>query len=68
VAKHDKLDDQERKAAAQFYADAAMKMVHHEVNKGYKDVMQMKTDHDLDPLRQREDFKKLVAELEGKGK
>ena len=26
----------------------------------------MKQDKDLDPLRQRDDFKKLVAELEGK--
>jgi serine/threonine protein kinase len=68
VAKHDKLTDQQRQAAAQFYGDAAMKMLRHAVNKGYKDVMKMKTDHDLDPLRQREDFKKLVAELEGKGK
>jgi serine/threonine protein kinase/predicted RNA polymerase sigma factor len=68
VAKHDKLNDQQRQAATQFYGDAAMKMLRHAVNKGYKDVMKMKTDHDLDPLRQREDFKKLVAELEGKGK
>jgi hypothetical protein len=28
----------------------------------------MKKDTDLDPLRQRDDFRKLVAELEGKGK
>jgi hypothetical protein len=31
-------------------------------------VTEMKEVTDLDPLRQREDFKKLVAELEGKGK
>jgi hypothetical protein len=28
----------------------------------------MKKDTDLDPLRLRDDFRKLVAELEGKGK
>jgi hypothetical protein len=39
-----------------------------EVSKGYKDVAHMKKDTDLDPLRQREDFQKLIAELEGKGK
>jgi hypothetical protein len=31
-------------------------------------VAHMKKDTDLDPLRQREDFQKLVAEQEGKGK
>ncbi len=43
-----------------------MKMLREAVSKGYKDVAQMKKDTDLDPLRQREDFQKLVAELEGK--
>jgi hypothetical protein len=38
------------------------------VSKGYKDVAHMKKDTDLDPLRPREDFRKLLAELEGKGK
>jgi eukaryotic-like serine/threonine-protein kinase len=33
---------------------------------GYKDVAQMKKDTDLDALRDREDFKKLVADLEAK--
>ena len=68
VAKHDKLDAKEREAAAQFYSDAAMKALRVAVSKGYRDVTNIKTDTDLDPLRQREDFKKLVAELEGKGK
>jgi hypothetical protein len=68
VAKHDKLDDKRRKEAAQFYSDAAMKLLREAVSKGYKDVAHMKKDTDLDPLRQREDFKKLIAELEGKGK
>jgi hypothetical protein len=68
VAKHDKLDDQQRKEAAQFYGDAAMKLLREAVSKGYKDVAHMKKDTDLDPLRQREDFQKLIAELEGKGK
>jgi tetratricopeptide (TPR) repeat protein len=68
VAKHDKLDDRQRKEAAQFYGDAAMKLLRAAVSKGYKDAAHMKKDTDLDPLRQREDFQKLVAELEGKGK
>jgi serine/threonine protein kinase/predicted RNA polymerase sigma factor len=68
VAKHDKLDDKQRKEAAQFYGDAAMKLLSEAVSKGYKDVANMKKDTDLDPLRQREDFQKLIAELERKGK
>jgi tetratricopeptide (TPR) repeat protein len=68
VAKHHKLNDKQRKEATQFYGDAAMKLLRDAVSKGYKDVPHMKKDTDLDPLRQREDFKKLIAELEGKGK
>jgi serine/threonine protein kinase/tetratricopeptide (TPR) repeat protein len=66
VAQHKKLDDQQRKEAAQFYGDAAMKLLRDAMSKGYKDVPHMKKDTDLDPLREREDFKKLLAELEAK--
>jgi serine/threonine protein kinase len=67
VAKHDKLGDTQRKEAAQFYGDAAMKLLREAVSKGFKDVVHMKKDTDLDPLRTRDDFQKLVAELEGTG-
>ena len=68
VAKHDKLDATQRKESAQFYTDAALKLLRDAVSRGYKDVVHVKKDTDLDPLRQRDDFQKLVAELEGKGK
>src|SRR5262249_42607705 len=68
VATHDKLDDSRREEAARFYGDAGMKLLREAVSKGYKDVMRTKKDPLLGPLRQREDFWKLVAELEGKGK
>jgi tetratricopeptide (TPR) repeat protein len=68
AAGHDKLDDEHRKAAVQFYGDAAMRLLRDAVSKGWKDVAHMKKDTDLDPLRQREDFGKLIADLEGKGK
>jgi len=68
VAQHDKLDATQRQEAAQFYADAAMGLLRQAVSKGYKDVPHMRKDADLRPLRQREDFRKLVAGLEGKGK
>jgi hypothetical protein len=68
VAKHDKLDATQRKEAAQLYGDAAMKLLRDAVSKGYMGVAHMKKDTELDPLRQRDDFQQLVAELEGKGK
>jgi serine/threonine protein kinase len=66
AAKHQKLNDQERKELARFYTDAALKLLRNAVSKGYKDVAHMKKDADLDPLRQRDDLQKLVAELEAK--
>jgi serine/threonine protein kinase len=63
VAKHDKLDDKQRKEAAQFYGDAAMRLLREAASQGYIDVPHMKNDTDLDPLRQRADFKKLAAAL-----
>jgi hypothetical protein len=41
-------------------------MLRDAVAKGYKDAAHMKKDSDLDPLRKRDDFQKLLAELEGK--
>ena len=41
-----------------------MKMLREAVSKGFKNVAHMKRDTDLDPLRQREDFQKLLAVLE----
>jgi hypothetical protein len=45
-----------------------MKLLRDAVSKGWTDVAHMKNDTDLDPLRQRADFQKLIAELEGRGK
>jgi hypothetical protein len=55
------LDDTQRKAAAEFYGEAAMKVLREAVSKGYTDVAKMNAD--LAPLRQRQDFQRLVAEL-----
>ena len=41
-----------------------MDLLQKAVKAGYKDAAHMKKDPDLDPLRAREDFKKLLAELE----
>ena len=50
----------------QEYADRAMELLQKAVKAGYKDAAHMKTDTDLDPLRGRDDFKKLLAELSAK--
>jgi Tfp pilus assembly protein PilF len=47
-------------------ADRAMELLQKAVKAGYKDAAHMAKDTDLDPLRGREDFKKVLAELEGK--
>ena len=68
VEKDDKLAAARRQAEIAFYADQAMAMLRDAVAKGYKDADHMQTDKDLDPLRAREDFKTMVAELAGKVK
>ena len=48
------------------YAERAMELLRKSVKAGYKDVAHLKQDKDLDPLRERDDFKKLLAELQKK--
>jgi serine/threonine protein kinase len=45
------------------YADRAMELLQRAVKAGYKDAAHMAKDKDLDVLRQREDFKKLMEAL-----
>ena len=47
----------------QEYADRAMELLQKAVQAGYKNASLMAKDTDLDPLRDREDFKKLLASL-----
>jgi serine/threonine protein kinase len=47
-------------------AAQAVELLRQAVSKGYEDVDQMKQDSSLDPLRSRDDFKKLLAGLERK--
>lgn len=48
------------------YADRAMELLHKAVKEGWSDAEHMAKDADLDPLRNREDFKKLLPDLERK--
>ena len=45
------------------YADRAMELLQKAVNAGFNNAARMATDPDLDPIRPRTDFKKLVDEL-----
>jgi serine/threonine-protein kinase len=62
--KDDKLPEARRKELAQSYADQALAMLRTAVARGYKDLANLKKDSDLDPLRGRDDFRKLLAEVE----
>jgi hypothetical protein len=48
------------------YAARAVELLRQAVARGYKNLAHMKKDRDLDILRDREDFKKLAADLEAK--
>ncbi len=63
-----RLDDAGRKELTQSYADRAMAMLQQAVAQGYKDAAHMRQNPDLEPLRAREEFRKLLANLEGKAK
>jgi tetratricopeptide (TPR) repeat protein len=52
----------------QEYADRAMELLYRAVKAGWKDAAHMAKDTDLDALREREDFKKLLSELQAAGK
>jgi serine/threonine protein kinase/tetratricopeptide (TPR) repeat protein len=52
----------------QEYADRAMELLRQAVKAGYKNAAHMKKDTDLDALRDGEEFKKLLAELEARAK
>ncbi len=50
----------------QEYSDRAMKLLTRAIESGWKDVELLKSDTELDPLRERDDFKTLTAELASK--
>jgi hypothetical protein len=66
ATKDTKLPETKRTALAKQYADRAIELLRQAVTKGWNDAAHMKKDPDLDRLRQRDDFKKLLAELEKK--
>jgi eukaryotic-like serine/threonine-protein kinase len=51
---------------AQSYAERALALLRQAVAQGYRDAARLKKDPALEPLRTREEFRMLLAELEGK--
>jgi serine/threonine protein kinase/tetratricopeptide (TPR) repeat protein len=63
-----RLDKDKRTELAKGHADRALTLLRQAVALGYKDAAHLKKDPDLMPLRAREEYQKLLAELEGKAK
>jgi hypothetical protein len=69
AAEHDtKLSTADRARLKARYADRAMEYLRRAVAEGWRNTSVAKKDADLDPLRARIDFQKLLAELEEKTK
>jgi serine/threonine protein kinase/tetratricopeptide (TPR) repeat protein len=60
------LAEAQRKELAQSYAVRALALLRQAVAHGYRDVDRMKEDPHLEPLRARQEFGKLLADLEAK--
>jgi serine/threonine protein kinase len=63
-----RLPAEKREHLVQSYGDEAVKYLRQAVSQGFRDLEHMKKDADLDPLRLREDFQKLLTELAEKPK
>jgi tetratricopeptide (TPR) repeat protein len=68
AGKDAQLAETRRRELTQDYSDRAMLLLRQAVEQGFKDAALMRRDPDLNPLRAREDFRKLLAHLEGKTK
>jgi serine/threonine-protein kinase len=66
AAKDLKLSEAERLKIAAMDTDQALKALRQAIQNGYQDAANVKSDPDLHPLRARDAFRKLQAELEAK--
>jgi tetratricopeptide (TPR) repeat protein len=66
--KDQQLSEAKRKERGQSYGDKAIATLRRAIQSGYKDAPHMKKDTDLDALRGRDDFKKVLADLEANAK
>jgi serine/threonine protein kinase len=68
VARDEKVLPPERARTAEAYAARAMTELRRATAAGYRDVAHIQADTDLDAIRGRDEFKKLLKELEAKPK
>jgi|GEM_PF-3231440 len=66
AGKDSKLPQAKRTEVVSLYCSDALWALRDAIREGYRDVAQLEKDPDLDPLRARDDFKSLVAELKKK--
>jgi serine/threonine-protein kinase len=66
VEKDERANDELRSRQVQHYGDHALAALRDAVAKGYKDLAKLNEDEAFDPLRSRDDFRNLVADLEAK--
>jgi tetratricopeptide (TPR) repeat protein len=64
--KDGKLPEAKRKELAQQYAERAVGFLRQSIDTGWTDAEWIKQDKDLDPIRDRDDFKQCVADLNKK--
>jgi serine/threonine protein kinase/tetratricopeptide (TPR) repeat protein len=64
--KDSQLASDKRTELAQYYTERALLMLRQAIARGFKDTPSLKKHRDLNPLRGRQEFKKLLAELEEK--
>lgn len=62
--KDSRLPEAKRKQLADDYGSRAVAALRRAREQGFRDVAELKKDRNLDPIRKREDFGKLVRELE----
>jgi hypothetical protein len=67
VARRDtRLAEERREALARSYGDRAVSLLREAVARGFTDVGQLRKDARFGPLHARDDFRKLIAEVEAK--
>jgi serine/threonine protein kinase/TolA-binding protein len=68
VAGDTQLAEARRDELARGYTDRALVILRQAVARGFHDAARLKSDHDLDPVRSTDAFRRLLAEVEAKGK
>jgi serine/threonine protein kinase len=64
AGRDDRLSPAERACLKAHHAERAMELLRKAMAMGYRHPAAMRADHDLDALRDRDDFRKLLADLE----